>query len=382
MKQESMTFKIRMGVIMKRLTMSLVGLASLLLISGGCDREISGNVELVDNNSENCLQCHSGLLDQAQGEWANSVHASGNNIDYTNRGGSECTRCHDQQGFVQFLETGILPDVPFETVSAIGCFTCHNPHENGDLRLRTEAAFTLKDGDVFDHGKGNLCANCHHSRTDVRTIADNQPINSRFGPHYGVQGDLLNGSGGFEFPGEGYSFASSPHALVVTNACVGCHMGNPRTHVGYDLGGHSVNMTSESTSETLVGLCADASCHGAAATSYDFTADEDYDMDGTIEGYQTEIDGLIDSLGQLLYAQGVVNSSYVPVTDTLDDANLAGAVYNFVYLEEDRSHGVHNFNYARDMMLNSIDYVSQLPLPASRPTEDPSPVELAMLKSH
>jgi hypothetical protein len=379
-----MIYNIQMGVIMRRLTVLLAGLVSLLLISGGCDREISGNVQVLDNNSENCLKCHSGLLDQAQGEWANSVHASGANVDYTNRDASDCMRCHDQQGFIEFLATGELPDMKYESVSAIGCFTCHNPHQNGDLRLRTDAPFTLLNGAVFDHGEGNLCVNCHHSRTDVRTIADNQAISNRFGPHHGPQGEMLIGTGGFEFPGEGYNFPNSPHRLIVEDACVGCHMANPEIHDGYAVGGHSWNMEDEETGTNMAAeLCADASCHDNDAEDYDFKADEDYDMDGVIEGYQTEMAGLIDSLGKLLYAQGVVNSSYTPKTDTLADANLAGAVYNLVFVEEDRSEGVHNFKYAKALIDASIDYVSDLPLPTSKPPEELASVKpMLTLKAH
>jgi len=165
---------------MKLLTTILIGGLLTLLMVAGCEREITGNVPPTpDNNRDNCLECHSGYLDQAQGEWANSVHASGSSIDYTNRDGSDCMMCHDQQGFIEFLTTGDLPDIKYESVSAIGCFSCHNPHENGDLSLRTTAAYTLADGDVFNHGKGNLCVNCHHSRTDVRTITDNQRTTAR-----------------------------------------------------------------------------------------------------------------------------------------------------------------------------------------------------------
>jgi hypothetical protein len=383
-KHNKMTYNIRMGVIMKRLTMSLVGLASLLLISG-CDREINSDVQVVDNASnasENCLQCHSGLLDQAQGEWVNSVHASGTSVDYTNRGGRDCTKCHDQQGFIQFLATGELPDEPFSTVSAIGCFTCHNPHENGDLSLRVSGAFTLLDGNVFDHGEGNLCANCHHANTNVLTIADNQRISNRFGPHHGPQADMLVGAGGFEFPDEGYTFASSPHDTDVPNACIGCHMGNPEIHEGYDVGGHSFSMEDEESGTNMAELCADASCHDNEAEDYDFEADEDYDNDGSVEGYQTEVAGMLDSLGVLLYAQGVVDEEYVPITDTIADANLAGAVYNLVFVREDRSEGVHNFRYARDLLLNSIDYVSQLSVPSVPPMEATPTVAVAMIKSH
>ena len=346
---------------MKTTMMTMAALAMLAIVIVGCDREITGDVKLADNSSQDCLQCHSGRLDQAQGEWANSVHASGLSVDYTNRIGSDCMACHDQEGFVQFLETGELQDQPYSTMSAIGCFTCHNPHETGTLELRTVKPYTLKNGDVFDHGQANLCVNCHHNRTNVNTIADNQPISNRFGPHHGPQGDLINGSGGYEFPGLSYNFPSSPHANQVTDACIGCHMANPEAHDGYDIGGHSWNMVAPEDEEvTLVEVCANSSCHPDVET-FDFTAGDDYDNDGTTEGYQTEFEGLLDSLRALLYDQGLVDDEGTPVTDTVADKHLAGAVWNYVTVEEDRSEGVHNYDYIRSLLEASIDYVDGLP---------------------
>ncbi len=305
--------------------------------------------------------CHSGYLDQAQGEWANSIHASGNYIDYTNRGGSDCTKCHNEEGYLSFLETGTLPDVPFESVSAIGCFTCHNPHETGTLELRQTEAVMLIDGVMFDHGTANQCAACHQSRYDPADIVADISVNNRFGPHHGNQGDMIQGTNGYEFPGESYEFPLSPHANQVTNACIGCHMGDPQTHVGYKLGGHSFNMTIEGSDETLVDICAASSCHGEDVEEYDFLADEDYDLDGEIEGYQTEILGMLDSLAILLEGQGVLEDG-TPVSTTIADPHVAGALYNWVFVEEDRSEGIHNFNYARSLLEASIDYVSNLPV--------------------
>jgi hypothetical protein len=344
-------------------TIALVVLAMLAMV--GCERKIEGDVStIVDNSTEDCLGCHSGFLDAAQGEWANSIHASGSNIDYTNRTGSDCMVCHDQQGFLEFIETGALPSVPLTSVSAIGCFTCHNPHENGDMSLNTTAAYVLKDGDVFDHGAGNLCANCHHSRTDVRTIGDDQSTNSRFGPHHGPQGDMINGSGGYEFPGLSYTFPNSPHATQVRDACVGCHMGQAQQHEGYLIGGHSWNMVDEESGYSLSGLCADAACH-PDVTTLDFTADADYDNDGATEGYQTEFEGLMDSLAVLLTDYGVLSGSGSPTSGTIADGHVAGALYNYVTMEEDRSFGVHNWNYMRSLLEASIDYMAGAVVPGS-----------------
>lgn len=366
---------------MKRTMLTLMGLALILLALVGCEREITGDTELVDNSNDNCLECHNGYLDQAQGEWANSVHASGTSVDYTNRGGTDCTRCHNQQGYVSYLETGELPDVPFENVSAIGCFTCHNPHENGDLSIRHVSAVEFANGEMFDHGQGNQCASCHQSRLDVRTVTDGVATHAHWGPHHGPQGEMIEGTGGYEFPGESYEFATSPHALVVRDACIGCHMGNPTTHVGYELGGHSWNMTIEGSDEELSGLCSDASCHGDDADSYDFTADDDYDMNGSTDGYQTEIHGMLDSLDVLLTAQGVLSDGH-PAGGVISDGHLAGALYNYLLIEEDRSFGVHNFNYTRSLLEASIDYVSGLTVPTVPGNAGSEPIAWNLRTSH
>jgi len=369
---------------MKKVIGITFAVIALLLAIVGCDREVTtDNMVSVDNSSENCLECHNGLLDQAQGEWVNSIHASGNNIDYTNRGGSDCSICHNQEGYLYYLENNTIPDLAFDNVSALGCFTCHNPHETGTLEVRQVDYVSLANGDTFDHGGGNQCASCHHSRLSSGDITDDISVNRYWGPHHGPQGDLVNGSNGWEFPDESYTFPTSPHASVVRDACIGCHMGNPRTHVGYTLGGHSFNMTSEDAEEDdLAGLCADESCHGGAADSYNFLADADYDGDGETEGYQTEIAGLMDSLSTLLQLQLVLGGDDHPVSATIADENLAGALYNYLYLHEDRSHGIHNFKYSLALLEASIDYVDQLAIPTVSMNENLWPSGVRLESSH
>jgi len=350
---------------MNKLKFVAIGLASLLLLLPGCERKISGDVVVTDSASEDCFVCHTGLLDQAQGEWANSVHASGLSVDYTNRGGSDCFKCHNQDGYLYSLENDDIPEDPFPIPKAIGCFTCHDPHGTGTLEVRQTDAIVLENGEIFDHGDANQCASCHHARFDVTSdIYDDIEVGSRFGPHHSNQSDMIEGTNAWEFPGEDYEFPLSPHANQVEEACIGCHMSDPRTHAGYVLGGHSWNMHVEGVDDNLAGMCAVSSCHGEDVEEYDFLADEDYDQDGTIEGYQTEIHGLLDSLETLLIWQGVLDAEGSQFSTTIADANLAGALYNWVYVEEDQSAGIHNFNYARSLLEASIDYVSNMPAPS------------------
>jgi hypothetical protein len=351
---------------MTKLKWLVLALGALSLFVIGCEREITGDVATGSNASDDCLACHSGSLDQAQGEWANSVHAAGAEVDYTNRGGTSCNQCHDQQGFIEFWETGDLPDDPFSTVSAIGCFTCHDPHENGDLTVRFSDPVTLENGEIFDHDNGNICVMCHHARRDASTyVTAGVEPSSHWGPHHSNQGDLIEGTNGWEFPGEDYTWTSSPHASQVEDACAGCHMGNPiRSHEGYKIGGHSFNMADEEEGVNLGRVCGEGStCHtGVTDINFVGTDSTDWDGDGTAEGYQDEIDGLMDSLEVLLVAANVWDGTEEePVGDAIADVNLAGALYNFIYIHEDRSHGIHNFKYAKDLIEHSIHYVDNMP---------------------
>jgi hypothetical protein len=209
------------------------------------------------------------------------------------------------------------------------------------------------NGVEFDNGSANLCANCHHSRSDVREVTDNFDQGSRFSVHHGPQGDLIEGTGGYEY--DGYNYQQSNHKGAVEDACIGCHMGNPQEHQGYRIGGHSFNMEDPETGYTLIGVCED--CHDGAEDEFDFLADSDYDHDGEIEGYQSEIEGLLDSLAVLLIAEGVMNSSHRPVSGIIPDGGVAGALYNYGIVEEDRSLGIHNFNYMQGLLQSSIEYL-------------------------
>ncbi len=354
---------------MKRFALTAIALLALVMImfTVGCDRKVTGDVQVVNNADTNCFKCHNGFLDQAQGEWANSVHAEGTYIDYTNRPGpSDCTRCHNEQGFLYFLANGTVPDIEFDEVSAIGCFTCHNPHENGDMRRRATEPYTLENGVVFDHSEnGNLCAHCHHARIDAATeITDNLSVSSHWGPHHGPQADMLEGTNGYEFPGAGYTFTSSPHKIAVPDACAGCHMSEVENHDGYKVGGHSFRIVSEDGANTQIEFCVE--CH-SDIEEIDFPADEDFDHDGTIEGVQTEVMGLADSLQTLLIAQGALNASGAQYSTTITDKNVAGALYNWVFIsKEDKSWGVHNFDYTIDLLNASIDYLDGLAKKASK----------------
>lgn len=363
------------------LALVLVGLCTAAMT--GCERKVEGTVAVDDTVADQCFNCHNGQLDAMQGEWAHSVHASGASVDYTSRPApNDCQRCHNQDGFVGWITTGTIPTTS-TNAKAIGCFACHNPHENGDMRLRTTAAVTMKTGAVFDVGRANLCVNCHQARETQGVISDPYTItssNTRFGPHHGPQGDLLIASNGYEgLPG--FTKASTAHkdyipgGGVAPNGCVGCHMNYAQTHEGYEVGGHSFNMRDE-VGNSLAADCKNSGCHadgGPLAFSnptsgqpfdYKLTAGaQDWDKDGALEGYQTEMQGMMDSLRTLLDVQNILNPATDLAVPGTYAGDLVGAFWNYKLMEEDRSKGVHNWRYCAELMEASRDYVASLPTP-------------------
>ncbi|MFC1475077.1 hypothetical protein ACFLQG_00380 [Candidatus Zixiibacteriota bacterium] len=349
---------------MRKLKITSLLLLALFIAIVGCDRDVTERIYVNQTDDSECFTCHGddGFLTQAQGEWANSIHAAGAYVDYTNREG-RCTECHSHQGFLEFLETGESSPTAFEQVSGINCFTCHSPHESGDLSLRTTAAVELADGEIYDYNESNLCANCHKARRDPSSIGDDFNVSStHWGPHHGPQADMLNGTIGYEF--DDYDYINTNHANAIEKVCITCHMGNPQQHNGFGVGGHSFTIEDEE-GNSIAGVC--ESCH-SEAEDIDWLADADYDHDGSVEGYQSEIDGLIDSLAVLLLAQGVLGGDavdgYHPNAGIVDSAGVAGALWNFIYIAiEDKSHGIHNFNYTQGLLQSSIDYVATQPVP-------------------
>jgi hypothetical protein len=278
-------------------------------------------------------------------QWENSIHASGEHIEYegiTNE--SWCgSFCHTSEGFVSLIETGSKINV--EAPSAIGCFTCHAPHTNKNYNLRTNAPYTIKNGATFDMGHGNICANCHHSRENVNVYMS-QPTtfeSQHWGPHGSVQSDMLVGENGYEYPGYLPGFGDSPHTSLVKtlHGCVRCHM---KHGTGYTLGGHSWNM--EWDEELNLGPCNTGGCHGESPL-----------LDLNHNNVHTIIEAYLDTLGEALITAGLIDSTHFPVEGIVTSKDSAGAVWNFLVVEEDQSHGVHNFEYAKALLESSLMFL-------------------------
>jgi len=307
----------------------------------------------VSFSAGDCAQCHDAEPYHVKGaEWANSLHAVATRIP-TGEGRASCVRCHAAPGFVDFVDG--VPEAQRRTLyEAIICAACHDPHgAEGPHILRQVSSVTLMDGftTITNGGTGQLCMNCHLSRRNATNYVEITAGSSQFGPHHGPQTDMLAGANAITY---GKEIPSSAHSAAVKDTCVACHLQEVAANAPYfgHVGGHTFKPGwdggTPNTPEDdvhLVGLCTD--CHGPVET-FDFKRG-DYDGDGIVQGVQTEVKALLARLGNLLPPAG----PDVTITAAYTKPQLRAA-YNYLFVLEDGSYGVHNLSYAVGLLNASI----------------------------
>ena len=323
------------------------GPGSVHASSGGDTVAIS-----IPTNSSACNQCHDAPTHHIKSSaWYNSAHA------VTTRdpaGNASCVGCHSGSAFITRMNGGKITDTSYH---AIDCATCHEPHgltnpTNDAHLIRNMASTTLADGTkVTAGGEGILCMQCHQARQNASTYVDTTVGSAHFGPHEGPQADMLMGTNGYNY---GQQIPSSAHQYVVQNLCVDCHMQTVATTdpAFLNAGDHTFKTTYAPTgkpAEYLVGAC--QGCHGPEITQFDFAL-FDYNGDGKIEGVQTEVQHLLDTLSTLLPPNNSVKTS-LTIDSTWTKPQLEAA-YNWLFVTSDGSHGVHNTAYAVGLLKASI----------------------------
>ena len=300
-----------------------------------------------------CQKCHDAPTHHIKGtEWNSSMHA----VTTTDpAGNASCVGCHTGTGFKARM-SGVTPkDL---TYHPIDCGTCHEPHgmttPASDMHIiRAMAPVKLADGTVVSNaGEGALCMNCHQSRQNAAAYVPATAGSSHYGPHYGTQGDMIEGVNGYTY---GQQMPTSAHGFVAKDTCVACHLQtvNPTDPGFLAVGGHtfklSVTPAGSSAPIQLVAAC--QGCHGSDVTTFDFPL-FDYNNDGKIEGVQTEVQHLMDQLSSMLPPVGQPKTS-LSIDATWTKPQLAAA-YNWTFVHNDGSKGVHNTAYTVALLKASI----------------------------
>jgi predicted CXXCH cytochrome family protein len=296
-----------------------------------------------------------------------------------------CARCHTAQGYINEAIGGNpqpIPASPTAPVYANGspmtCQTCHDPHNgSNEMQLRAKTV-------------GDACMGCHIVRL------------STSGLHTSLQGSMLVGAnlppftmddwtkyitspastaqqvqaavgawGGWEFPG--YNYENSSHSDI-KERCAQCHMASSPSFLAASasnfskadtmmtkLGGHTFavaydNIVGKDTT-TILNPTGCEECHGEASIEF-------------VELTQAKTRALIANLFKVLPKRDSAGTSVIQLADTVAyqiwakaPANLKrklttidkAAAFNYAFVNNDGSAGVHNFNYAKGLINSSIE---------------------------
>jgi hypothetical protein len=333
----------------------------------------ASKVDVVEVLGEACGACHGAETKYPVAGAVESYKYSGHALGWDRHApnswyanGNGCQQCHTNEGFIEYVNTGAVEgyvDYP----SQPGCFSCHDPHNTGDFSLRTTTAVMLNSGNKYDAGDGNLCANCHQARREVSTQVKAGTISAYFGSHHGPEADMFLGVNGFEMPGK--SYGNSAHTYVIQDSCVDCHLARPegRYSLSPSVGGHSFYAKGEVHGATKINAAACSSCHDGIGQDGEFFdyAKSDYDADGTVEAVQAEVEGLLHLIVNS-NGTGVLQKTNPPAYNADGSWNrtrglefpieVSAAVWNYKYVEEDRSLGIHNTKYTVQLLMDTIEY--------------------------
>ncbi|NDV63100.1 hypothetical protein G0Q06_11605 [Puniceicoccales bacterium CK1056] len=310
----------------------------------------------VSLSSGDCAQCHDEEpYHNRNRQWDLSGHAVATRYP-TGPGRGSCVECHSGIGFIEEMDGVAEKSTDYE---AITCAACHDPHSaENEHQVRTMADIELNNGHVVtEGGTGKLCMNCHKGRRNaVEYVQGN--VSRHFGPHYGVAGDLFNGTNAIDY-GKVPSKPSG-HLYALENSCASCHMQSVSGDAANMAGDHTFKMvwdngTPENHSDDvdMVGACVD--CHGNVTSFDDFTADFDYD--GHAGPIQEEIHHLLEALALKLPPYGSPQVERDSGKYDYSDAEKK-ALFNYMCAEEDGSFGMHNPKYISGILQASINDLS------------------------
>lgn len=315
-----------------------------------------------------CLQCHDAPNKHRIGkDWKTSAHAtmplSGEEASRTG-----CWPCHNGPAIAAVQKNPTAPDyTKTPVVESIACQDCHDPHGNGNERMvRIVQAQPLMNGYAIPAGvggMGNLCMTCHRSRYDAnaKVAAQQRVFSQRFYAHYSPQADMYLGTNAFEF---GQNLSGLMTHEGAENACVTCHM----APLSGGLSNHGFNMV-DAAGKDIVTACKE--CHGEISDFAEIRAMGDYDGNGTIEAATVEVAGLMAQLKATL----PLGADGEPVTGGADSVKVKahpkyptvlGAMWNYYFVKQDFSGGIHNTKYAVAIlklsmakMLTSVEPLNQ-----------------------
>ena len=396
-----------------------IGVAADSGVSHGPDPNSANEIALhLDNGNIRCGTCHNphnneggapyvrdnvrdgslcGECHEQTEQWLHAGHSDPTaeafvHYDWSLPNRASCRRCHSGSGFVDY--TAGLPAAEQRGEFRVhDCTVCHATHgtRQDETLLRAYGEVELPGGYVVDRGASATCMECHNGRYAPNTGSAT--------PHYLIGGVQLEGLNGITF---GATIENSPHSVLAE--CVDCHMadgpaaGEPGAG---KIGGHTFNLIVHDPSDPDFGVenidnaCNTASCHGADGivaaapnpliTEINRTAFGDYDGNGLIEGVRTEVQGLLDLVFGAIEGAGAVSLGGYPYWDfsgVVDNPpgylqTVKDAIWNYEYVDNDGSLGIHNTGYAVGLLQVTYRELTGVDVPDAFLRYDTAPLLLS-----
>lgn len=315
----------------------------------------------VSLSGEVCKYCHDSPDHHPQAtQWVESVH--GHNIDPTEHyaDSESCIGCHTAQGFFEQNIDEVAFTAPYATPFGQTCVVCHNPHEQTvEYQLRVVSDMAYLDGDsqpVYStNGEASeACTVCHHFR----------PGRDYPGqvPHHSHQTEMLDGDAGWINPdaAAGTYPSGNPHASLLDDRCVACHMAEPEDEEMHNiLGPHTFAMhRAEGDSVGEVELTEDVyklgpcvECHPGIGEDFDY------------HGVQTKVSLMLNELFERLPKATSGRLAGYPAYDStsLTEGDITvdqmTAAFNWYIVDYDGSKGVHNPAMSVALLKDALDRV-------------------------
>ena len=377
----------------------------------------------VSLSADVCAVCHGEPLRHARfQQWQLSGHANYELAIDEGESGS-CARCHTVNGFLAWLpilldddpDTDPLDDVEVtwtaDEAHPQTCVTCHDPHNigtttgvgtNATVRISGDTPPLIGGFQATDVGRGAICMTCHNSRRGLRnddtfddTVAEGDQTRA---PHGSAQGDMLMGQNAYLVEvGTRGNHSTSEN---VQDTCVTCHMEAtpPPDLLSYQLGG--TNHTFFASPD----ICADCHAFGAEVVQPGVDADmgslKELIADAMLDLFAQQIaagnsidlngEATIEDTADIIALDfgesrgqqaltvvfdggtsvGPVAVGNVSVVDSAGtilgglydfaDARLIKAGWNWNFVTNDGSRGVHNPSFAMGVLDASIDALEAL----------------------
>lgn len=351
----------------------------------------------------NCRYCHnphdvSSAIEEAR-QWAQSAHGETTAgayaaYDFKTRGTAatlsttfeaNCVRCHTTTGYINFVTSKFSDahawgEESDKTKELTGCNACHDNGTGSSYGYQVRQVAALKlyynysSAKTFptvklnnnptlypDVGFSNVCLPCHTGRGIGQMIKEAAAAGLNFananspGAHYRAAGATLFQEGGYEFDGRSYGNSDFLHKDIglrntrgtgSKGPCIACHMASDSSHLFLPVALDSAKTITDIVSTTCV------KCHNGV-----------FEPSWTATSLQTAKTGFAAALTLLNQIKtGKSTNTNWDNFSPGNGANTMGASFNYSFLAGDPGSFAHNPLYAKRLIYDSIDWISNASL--------------------